>query len=259
MDDRRTLTAELDWLTTPQGRRLLAAELREVRGALSGCFGDQLVQIGAWGGDGFIKLARTRRAVVTACAAEPGVGLISQGDNLPILGDSVDVVLLAHAVETHSDPHGLLREADRILRPGGHLVVLGFNPESLWGLRHLVSRRRFPPGVVHMIAERRLRDWLRLLSFSVQLQAAYHFQLPLAPGVRRGGSANGTGGARPRRTVTTRVGRLARRIRTWPPFAACYLLVARKEMYTATAIRPTWRRRPRLVGGLVNPTTRNAA
>ena len=44
-----------------------------------------------------------------------------------------------------------------------------------------------------------------------------------------------------------------------PAFAGCYILVARKQTYVVTPIRPAWRRRTRLVGGLVNPTTRNAA
>ena len=45
----------------------------------------------------------------------------------------------------------------------------------------------------------------------------------------------------------------------WNPLASCYLLVARKEVFTVTPVRPAFRRRPRLVGGLVNPTTRIAA
>jgi hypothetical protein len=49
------------------------------------------------------------------------------------------------------------------------------------------------------------------------------------------------------------------RLRQWPPFAGCYLLLARKQLYTVTPIRPVWKRRRQLVGGLVNPTTRNAA
>jgi hypothetical protein len=43
------------------------------------------------------------------------------------------------------------------------------------------------------------------------------------------------------------------------PFAGCYMLVARKALYTATPIRPVWTSKRRLVGGLVNPSTRNVA
>ena len=49
------------------------------------------------------------------------------------------------------------------------------------------------------------------------------------------------------------------RFRRWHPLASCYLLVARKEVITLTRIRPAVRRRTQLVGGLVNPSTRNVA
>jgi hypothetical protein len=43
--------------------------------------------------------------------------------------------------------------------------------------------------------------------------------------------------------------------RLWPLFAGGYLLKARKRVYTLTPIRPRWRLRPKVVGGLIDPTT----
>jgi hypothetical protein len=37
-----------------------------------------------------------------------------------------------------SDPHRLLREADRVLIDDGWMILTGFNPVSLMGLRKLV-------------------------------------------------------------------------------------------------------------------------
>jgi SAM-dependent methyltransferase len=259
------MAAEVEWLSTPQGRNLLAAEVMELRHVLYSVFGDYLVQIGGWGGGVFLKAARTRRTAVVSPWKGPGVGLISHADELAIPADCVDAVLLAHVLEVHPDPHAVLREAERILRPHGHLIVIGFNPIGLWGMRHLLSRQRFLPGVQHLISERRLRDWLRLLNLSVQDSRYYHFQLPLARAVGLGAETP-VDPSRPipfRRPAAGRLrgvpGTIVRRIRNWPPFAACYVTTACKEMYTVTPIRPVWQRRRRLVGGLVNPTTRNAA
>lgn len=257
--------AEPHWLSSPQGRNLLAAEVLEIGRVLDGVFGDHLVQIGGWGGGVFLKAARTRRTVVVADRLTEGAGVLSHVDELAIPTDSVDAVLLAHVLEFHADPHTVLREAERILRPDGHLIVAGFNPHGFWGLRHLLSRRRFPPGAHHLISEGRLRDWLRLLNLSVQESHFYHFQLPFARAVRRPSSASArlqrsTGSPRPAvRRLRGMSGSLWRRVRSWPPFAACYITTSRKEMYTVTPVRPVWQRRRRLVGGLVNPTTRNAA
>lgn len=258
-------TAETDWLASPQGRNLLAAEVLEIRRVLDGVFGDHLVQIGGWGGGVFLKAARTRRTAVVADRLAAGAGVLSHLDELAIPTDSVDAVLLAHVLEFHADPHTVLREAERILRPDGHLIVVGFNPHGFWGLRHFLSRRRFPPGAHHLISERRLRDWLRLLNLSVQDSRFYHFQLPFARTVRRPAGAPArvsprASSARPAvRRLRGMSGSIWRRIRSWPPFGACYITTSRKEMYTVTPVRPVWQRRRRLVGGLVNPTTRNAA
>lgn len=58
--------------------------------------------------------------------------------HLPFADKSVDVCLLAHTLPWCTDPHRLLREADRVLIDDGWLVISGFNPISLMGLRKLV-------------------------------------------------------------------------------------------------------------------------
>ena len=51
-----------DWLATPLGRRCLANEQRLIRGALERVFGEQFLQIGAWGArNSFLRFARTQR------------------------------------------------------------------------------------------------------------------------------------------------------------------------------------------------------
>jgi len=242
------------WLATPLGRRCLNNEQRLVRRALDCAFGEQFLQIGNWGGsDLFTRYARTQRiAVLDEAAPQPAVAVeptesmppavVSRLDRLGIASDSIDVLLLPHTLERTATPHAVLREAARVLRPDGCLLALGFAPGGLWGLRHLLARDGYPPGSQHLIRERRLRDWLELLSFDVDPAVAYCHTLPFH-GVRRFGSL-------PKE-------RWARR---WlPPIAGAYLLVARKRSAALTPIRPAFRRaRLRAVGGLVEPTTRVA-
>ncbi|MDO5638796.1 MAG: methyltransferase domain-containing protein [Neisseria sp.] len=45
---------------------------------------------------------------------------------------SVDLLLLPHALECSSRPDAVLAEAYRALKPEGRLVLTGFNPHSLW-------------------------------------------------------------------------------------------------------------------------------
>lgn len=271
---------DIDWLGSSVGQNLIEQEGRYVRRALDGMFGDQFLQIGNWGAEQFRGFARTRRTAVLGDAMGGSLDVVTAPDCLGIAADSIDVVLLPHVLETHDDPHGVLREVDRILRSDGHVIILGFSPVSLWGLRHMLSRRRFPPGIQRVISEHRLRDWLRLLNFFVDHSSFQYFQAPMfrrAMTKRQKASGDATRLAvRPAETdraspamvrskfrfVGAVRSSFAAGVQTWrrhAPFAGCYMLAARKELYTLTPVRPVWKRRVRLVGGLVNPTTRNVA
>lgn len=270
---------DMDWIQSVAGRALIEQEAAHVHNALDSMFGDQFLQIGAWAADRFPGFARTQRTAVVSDCEGDSISAITELDHLGIAADSIDVVLLPHVLETHGDPHGVLREVDRVLRSDGHIIILGFSPVSLWGLRHLVTGRRFPPAIRRMISEHRLRDWLRLLNYAVDHSSFQYFHAPM---FRRGSvrqhAAETCSGSRPapgseepsgfdaRRSKSRLIGALrsshAAALQAWrnhAPFAGCYMLVARKELYTVTPVRPSWKRRVRLVGGLVNPTTRNAA
>jgi SAM-dependent methyltransferase len=165
----------------------------------------------------------------------------SRTDSLAIASDCVDAVVLPHTLEYEPEPHEILREVGRILSAEGHLVVLGFRPLSSWGLRHLFARDGFPPGLERMIGERRLRDWLKLLGFEIVDARRYLFTLPL------GSSAPSS------QSFFERSGQYL-----WPMFAGGYMIKARKRVYTLTPVMPRWRLRPKVVGGLIEPTTRRS-
>lgn len=253
--DKAKATGLAQWLGRDTGAALLREEIAQVADALDSVFGEEFLQLGDWGGaDTFRPHARTRRQAVLSHRPGPGVDIVCGLDDLAIGGDCVDAVLLPHTLETAADPHAILREVDRILRPDGHVIIVGFNPLGWWGVRHYLSRRTFPRGLQRMVADYRVRDWLRLLQFSVQRSGFYYFAPPL---YRAGPWCE----PRPEGTPVNAVPEgLGARLRHWQGFAACYLLVARKELFTMTPVRFERRRQPRLVAaGLANPTRRNAA
>jgi SAM-dependent methyltransferase len=100
-------------------------------------------------------------------------------DALPFGAATLDLVVLPHALELARDPHLALREVERVLVPEGRAIIVGFNPASLWGVRQRLGRMRrkvaprssselFLPHAGEFVGYRRLRDWLRLLSFEVE-------------------------------------------------------------------------------------------
>lgn len=232
------------WLRTPLGQRVHALERRLAAEALAQVFGWQMLQIGVWGDeDGLIGEGRTQRRCVLAWHGardgDANAMIRSRTDALAIASDSVDAVMLPHTLEYEPEPHEILREVGRILSGEGHLIVFGFRPLSLWGMRHWFAKHGFPPGLERMISEGRLRDWLKLLGFEIVDARRYLFTRPW-----------GTTTPAPH-SVFERTGP-----QLWPAFAGGYVVKARKRVYTLTPIRPRWRLRPKVVGGLIEPTTR---
>jgi SAM-dependent methyltransferase len=229
------------WLQTPLGESLLQQEARVVEEAFDGIFGEQCLQLGYWGDARiFVRLARTQRcALITEFPRQEGVSAIGQLHRLPVQDDSIDAVILPHTLDYSDRPHAILREVHRVLRPNGQMIVLGFRPGGLWGLRRLVPGAGLPPGELHLVSERRLRDWLKLLDMRIHGMTGYFFRWPL-PGLK--------GKASPQ---WERRGR-----RWWPELSACYMLSAQKRISTMTPVRPVWRAKPKVVTGLAEPSTR---
>lgn len=244
-EPERSLRAVHGWLETPFGQALLAHEARVVEAVLDGMFGEHMLQLGLWGEPGmFLRYARTQRASCVADWAGPGPGsapgAIGHLHRLPIESESVDVVLLPHTLDYSDDrSHAILREVDRVLTPHGHLIVLGFKPGGLWGLRRLVPGAGLPPGTAHLISDRRLSDWLLLLDMRIHGVQRYFFRWPL-PGNKGQSSVEWESRGR----------------RFWPELAACYMLSAQKRVVTMTPVKQPWRTRAKVVAGIVEPTTR---
>src|SRR5262249_7335624 len=150
------------WWSEPLGRALVAAESELLAEALEDVFGWELLQIGAWGGAReLLAGSRTRRQTIVAAPGFPiRADIVGRPSQLPVSSDSVDAVVLPHTLEFAADPYAIVREVDRVLVGEGQLLVLGFRPWSLWGMRARWSRSGFPPGMRRVLSERRLREGL---------------------------------------------------------------------------------------------------
>lgn len=106
---------------------------------------------------------------VTVSIGEPGTTteVLCLEDAWPLADCTVDVVVLQHSLDFAESPHGLLREASRVIRPGGHLLLTGLNRWSLWGMRQYFAVSS-PLIHMHCLSARRIKDWLHLLSFGVE-------------------------------------------------------------------------------------------
>jgi len=162
-----------EWLATPPGRYALAWQQAQFDAAVVDVFGFNALQCGL----PELDALRDNRMPHRIHACQPcdllpqntAHLLVDHFEELPIASQTLDLVVLPHVLEFAADPHQVLREVDRVLRPEGRVIVAGFNPISLWGgrqwLTRSISRRPFLPREGHFIGLPRLRDWFKLLSF----------------------------------------------------------------------------------------------
>ena len=187
------------WLHSAPGRHLMAWEQARLDHAVTDAFGFHALQLGLPELDGLRANRMPHRwiasdslrvpeplpmppppdASITLQPALEPVSLHCDFEALPFPAASVDLVVLPHALELARDPHQTLREVERVLVPEGRVVITGFNPASLWGLRQRAGHLRrglgfgraqplYLPRAGEFLGYWRLRDWLRLLSFEVE-------------------------------------------------------------------------------------------
>jgi SAM-dependent methyltransferase len=238
------------WYGSPLGQRLQQREKAVLDQVLPNLFGFHLLQVGQPAAGDLLSASRIVHRMVMEEVGPLRGGAQQMGterfrgrsEQLAVASDSIDVLLLPHTLEFVGRPHEVLREAERVLIPEGHLVVLGFNPWSLFGFRRLLGGwRETSPWCGHFYSTLRLKDWLALLGFDTVLVQHYFFRPPLQhDGIMR------------RLGVMERGGE-----RFWSPFGGAYLLVAKKRVATLTPIKPRWRSRRRLISvSPVEPTAR---
>lgn len=153
------------WLESPQGHYVMTCERAMIDVSVADLFGYNAIQLGL----PHCHLLTHNRISLRQLAYDTGrVDIRCDLRQLPFATHSVDLLVMAHVLEFHEQPHQILREVERVLIPEGTVVLTGFNPLSIWGLR-----RRLPncpddfPWNGHYLSVLRIKDWLQLLGFEV--------------------------------------------------------------------------------------------
>jgi SAM-dependent methyltransferase len=244
---RDKLSAWTEWLGSPPGRYMLNWQQTQYDRTVSDVFGFHAVQIGLAPLPALRESRMPLRVFsnpmlesaggeVTTQSFCEGAVLIERPEELPFETGSLDLVVLPHLLEFAEDPHQVLREVDRVLRAEGRLIISGFNPVSLWGLRQGLMRGILPdyiPRPCRMISVPRLRDWFKLLSFDLDRGRFGCYAPP----------------SRSEQWLATSALMEKAGDRWWPICGAVYFLAAVKRVQGMRMIGPAWKRpHPATVG-----------
>ena len=235
-----------EFLASPPGRYVLGWEQWELDLAVADIFGYHAIQLGV----PEIDTLRENRMPLRLCVSDRlieqhaphsgyeelhptqvrQVAVITRFEELPFATQSIDLVVMPHILEFAEEPHQVLREVDRVLLPEGHVIITGFNPASLWGLRQVMSRagaRPYLPRDGQFISLRRLKDWLKLLSFEMN-RGRFGCYAPWAASERWLG----------RWSFLEQAGD-----RWWPVLGSVYQLTAVKRVRGMRMVGPAWKRK----------------
>lgn len=237
----------LKWFNGNLGQSVLAIERSRVSRVLPDLFGYHILQVGELADVHLLDSSRINHKIIAAQVGrndpEKSAGLYCKSEALPVASECMDVVVLPHLLEFTDNPHQILRETERVLIGEGHVIILGFNPWSLWGLwRLFLAWRERPPWSAHYIGLTRLKDWLTLLDFEIIKTERFYFRPPLE-----------------NTTIINKLqfmeplGRYC-----WSFFGGVYMLVAKKRVISMTPIKLQWQTRRRMIAsGLIEPSARN--
>ncbi|MGD2117253.1 MAG: methyltransferase domain-containing protein [Chromatiales bacterium] len=240
------LANELEWFATDLGKLLLQQERQAFERLSAQLFGLQLLQLGLLDAQQPLMTDTPvrRQTLITNHNLGAREGLMqAEYNQLPVQSDAIDAVLLPHTLDFSVDPQQVLKEVERCLIAEGRVIISGFNPFSLWGIkRRFYGSRKKAPWHGNFLSYTRLHDWLSLLGFDVEQTEVLMFRPPLEKlSIMHKLEFLESGGQK-----------------LWPMFAGIYVVKAVKRISTLTPIRPVWKRRPRLLASpqVVEPTTR---
>lgn len=155
--------------------------------------------------------------------ADPSV--VASYRALPFLSDSIDIVLINHALEFENDLELIFEEIWRVLVGGGQVVVMGFNALSLWGMLHLFKRKEAQiPWGGHFYTSFQIQNLLSKVGFNISLSKTFFFRPPIKSAALLTWLE-----------CCEKYGELL-----FSPFGAGYLLFAEKNILGTTPLRSRW-------------------
>lgn len=224
-----------DWYRTRPGKALLKAQMKQLDQLTTQCFGFHAVQLTPVR----FKLPLQELRITHRLSIHPDRSvhpdIQADFEELPLSGQSIDFLLMHHALDYSADPHTMLREVERVMVSKGYIAIVGFNPWSLWGIYSYFARffSNNPVYRTTRIRRGRLLDWLKLLDLTpVNIQHA-SFITPM-PNVSMGTQLQYAP------TNESSAGILRWR--------ATYIVLARKDTQALIPIKPIWRFKKQAMG-----------
>jgi SAM-dependent methyltransferase len=217
-----------EWFASPLGSVLLEQEQALIDEQLHNLFGYHILQLSVASQLDLLGASRIshRFALYPQARSNVCISGLADFNHLPLAPNSTDVVLLHHVLDYSQRPHQILREAASVLISRGHLIIVGFNPWSLFGFSRWCAGlfSRSPQWRQQSLRLGRVLDWLEVLDFEpIHVQQGFYLTaLPHPRAIK----------------YLHWLDYWGKKLRL--PWGGFYIIVARKDHLMLTPIKPEW-------------------
>jgi len=169
------------WLTSDYAQQYFSQERAYLNLGIRQAIGPSVLQIGDYLDQTVVEELDLPFLVRLHRSGHEFADVIADPAFLPFEPECFSTVLLPHVLEEHELPHQVLREAHRILKHEGHIVITGFNSLSLMGLQRFIRPKAVCNGKYY--TAKRVIDWLQLLGFEISASSMFQYA-PLSKNTR---------------------------------------------------------------------------
>ena len=210
----------MNWFQTKSAKSLILQEKKIINKFIEDKFGYHALQLGS----SFTNFLENSRISNHIFNQGPLKNISFNNFSFPLADDSIDLVICSHYIEQGYNSI-FLEELYRIIIPGGHLVLISFNPFSFAGIRNIFGFSMDFPWNSNFVSMSTIQNNLIEAGFSIQEAEILNYQILYSD---------------ENFIFNKKMEKIGNR---WLPlFGNLYFLVVQKKVIALTPIKPKWKK-----------------
>jgi hypothetical protein len=209
----------MNWFKSKAGKFVVEEEKLIIKKLIEDKFGYFALQLGGSYND-FLLNSRINKHLFNEGILK---NICFDASAIPLSEESVDLIICPHFIEQGYNKTSL-SECFRTIIPGGHLIIVSFNPFSFAGIRNFFSFSMDFPWNSKFVSMSSIQNELKTVGFSICEAKISNYQLLFSDD---------------NYAFNNNLENIGNR---WLPlFGSLYFIVAQKKVISLTPIKPKWK------------------
>lgn len=213
------------WYASAFGQQVLKAEQQQVEQLINDKFGYYVVEFtDAVSRFNILSPIARKFSLSLAPSENQQQSLIAELISLPFVPDSIDMIIMPHVLEFVAEPAHILEQVWTSLMPNGYVLIISFNPYSLWGIYRKLKQDKKIPYQGNYFSSRQITSMLNSAGFHIDEVISCSFTLPTTN----------------EKSIQTHNRWLAFAQLAWPSSGNVNIILARKTLSGSTPLTIEW-------------------